>query len=351
MSHITLPVLLLLLLLPTTLSLPLPTFETWKQLYNKTYESEKEETLRRLIFEDNRQYVAEYGDKDSSLQLELGRFADLTHEEFLGAVEVAPGRKDTRSKFGGKLFAAEMGEEGTMTCELWTPNGSAAPSSIDWKTKGAVTGILMQTRQCPMNSYAIAALGAVTGQWYQKSGRRIAFSEQQVVDCSRRSGNFGCIYGTVGSTYGYIQGNGGIATRVNYPTTGPEGHCRTAVKLGPTVTGCRTVARGDEKAMKELVGMVGPVTAMLDISPRSIQFYRSGVYYEKFCHSPYASHHVLVTGYGTQYDRGLDRTVDYWLVKNSWGTGWGENGYMKIIRNYHNHCGIANSITVPYVDK
>ena len=298
MSDTILPSLLIsLLLLSTTLSIPLPTFETWKETHNKTYESEKEETLRRQIFEDNRKYVAGYRDQDGSTELELGMFADMTHEEFLEGVKVNPNGDNTGSKFGGKLFAAG---EGMMSCERYTPNSPAAPSSIDWKTKGAVTGILTQTRQCPGNSYAIAALGAVTGQWYQKSGRRIAFSEQQVVDCSGKFGNEGCVYGTVGSTYGYIKSNGGIATRVNYRTTGPRGNCRTAVKLGPTVTGCRTVAKGDEKAMKELVGKVGPVTAMLDISPRSIMFYRTGVYFERTCHPPYATHHVLVTGYGRQ---------------------------------------------------
>jgi len=103
--------------------------------------------------------------------------------------------------------------------------------------------------------------------------------------------------------------------------------------------------------MKELVGKVGPVTAVVDISPRSIMFYRSGVYFERTCHPPYATHHVLVTGYGRQYDSRLGRVVDYWLVKNSWGAKWGERGYMKIVRNDYNHCGIANSVTVPYVSK
>jgi len=155
-----------------------PTFESWKLLYNRTYRDEKEETARRQIYEDNRKFVLE----ESSLQLELGPFADLTHEEFL--------RTETTDKSEADVAEDEevlIKRDGAMTCEIWKNTGGAAPSSINWKTKGAVTGILTQTRQCPGNSYAIAALGAVTGQWYQKSGRRIAFSEQQVVDCSQKN--------------------------------------------------------------------------------------------------------------------------------------------------------------------
>ena len=347
----------------TTTSLTPPTFssssfETWRQLYNKTYTDKSEERLRRHVYEDNRKFVTGYRD-EGSVVLELGAFADQTHEEFLGTIRRVGAAG--RNKFKGaasyekneEIKSSEGMKDGEemISCERWYGGDGASPSSINWQDKGAVTGVLKQTSLCPGNSYAIAALGAVTGQWYQESGRKIAFSEQQVVDCSRGSGNWGCNFGSAERTYSYIKRNGGIATRINYPTTGREGQCRTAVPLGPTITGCRSVAAGDEKTMKLLVGTVGPVTAVLDISPRSFQFYKSGVYSERTCHPPYADHHVLVTGYGTQYDQGLGKVVDYWVVKNCWGTKWGDKGYMRIIRNNYNHCGIANRVTVPYVDK
>ena len=336
----------------------IPTFDTWKDLHNKTYTDEKEETLRRQIYDDNRRFVMGY-QEEGSVILELGSFADLTHEEFLGVAGIRreeTGQETGRNKFrGAALYGAEdeelkVGGGDMLSCEKWYGGSIVAPSSINWKTKGAVTGVLKQTYQCPGNSYAIAALGAVTGQWYQRSGRRVAFSEQQVVDCSQKFGNRGCHSGSPVRTYSYIKKNGGIATRLNYPTKGAAGQCKTNIRLGPTVTGCRYVA-GNEKTLKELVGTVGPVAAVIDVSPRSFQFYKSGVYHDRTCHPPYADHHVLITGYGTQYDRTLGRVVDYWLIKNCWGTQWGDKGYMKIIRNNYNHCGIANHGTVPYVAK
>lgn len=70
----------------------------------------------------------------------------------------------------------------------------------------------------------------------------------------------------------------------------------------------------------------------------------SGIYYEPECSSEELDHGVLVVGYGT-----TDEGRDYWLVKNSWGHEWGEDGYIRMARNRHNNCGIASSASYPLV--
>ena len=98
-----------------------------------------------------------------------------------------------------------------------------------------------------------------------------------------------------------------------------------------------------EEALKIAVATQGPIsvaidaTASLQIWGSGLQFHHRGVYYGTDCSSDFLNHAVTVVGYGTEDGQ------DYWLVKNSWGSDWGEEGYIKMSRNRNNNCGIASN--------
>ncbi|KAI4876597.1 hypothetical protein NFI96_034276 [Prochilodus magdalenae] len=101
---------------------------------------------------------------------------------------------------------------------------------------------------------------------------------------------------------------------------------------------------GNELILQRNVAKIGPVSVAIDTSRYTFQLYESGVYDDQFCSSTSLDHAVLVVGYGTESNR-----QDYWLVKNSWGTEWGDAGYIKMSRNKNNQCGIATFAVYPMV--
>ena len=103
------------------------------------------------------------------------------------------------------------------------------------------------------------------------------------------------------------------------------------------------ITKDSEAALQQAVAEVGPISIAIDAAHQSFQLYRSGVYYEPACSPTQLDHAVLVVGYGT-----LDGQ-DYWLVKNSWGTTWGMNGYIMMARNRNNQCGVATAASYPLV--
>uniref|UniRef100_A0A224YDL5 Cathepsin L n=1 Tax=Rhipicephalus zambeziensis TaxID=60191 RepID=A0A224YDL5_9ACAR len=146
------------------------------------------------------------------------------------------------------------------------------------------------------------------------------------------------------NAFKYIKANKGIDTELSYPYNATDGVCHFKKgDVGATDTGFVDIPEGDENKLKKAVATIGPVSVAIDASHESFQFYSEGVYDEPECSSDQLDHGVLVVGYGTKDGQ------DYWLVKNSWGTTWGDEGYIYMTRNKDNQCGIASSASYPLV--
>lgn len=143
----------------------------------------------------------------------------------------------------------------------------------------------------------------------------------------------------------YIKDNGGIDTEKTYPYEGKDDTCRYVAKnSGATDKGFVDIPEGNEDKLKQALATIGPVAVAIDASHESFQFYSEGVYFEPECDAQNLDHGVLAVGYGTD-----EKGQDYYIVKNSWGSSWGDQGYLKMARNKDNHCGIASSSSYPVV--
>ncbi|XP_005078483.2 procathepsin L-like [Mesocricetus auratus] len=297
----------------------------WKTRHGKTY-SMNEEGQKRAVWESNRKMIElhneDYAKGKHGFNLEMNAFGDLTNIEF-------------------KQLMTGFQSMGTKEMNVFQePLLSDVPKSIDWRNLGYVTPVKIQGH-CGA-CWAFSAVGALEGQMFRKTGKLITLSEQNLVDCSWSYGNSGCDGGWMENAFRYVKENRGLDTRVSYPYEERNGPCRYDPKYSAAnVTGFVKIPISEDALMKA-VATVGPVSVGIDSHHHSFRFYKNGVYYEPDCSSTGLDHAVLVVGYGEESDG-----KKYWLVKNSWGTHWGENGYIKIARDRNNHCGIASYALYP----
>jgi len=226
-------------------------------------------------------------------------------------------------------------------------SGKAIPSNVNWVTQGGVTKVKDQG-VCG-SCWTFGTSGAIEGAYFAKYGTLVSLSEQQIVDCSWGvwiTGNSGCDGGFANYAMQWIMDNGGMALEQTYKYLMMDHWCNAADKSSPVkLIGYVNVTEGSEDDLADAV-VLGPVAVAIDASQPNFYFYMSGVYYNANCKNDIndLDHEVLVVGYGTTEDG-----QDYWLVKNSWSTHYGNNGYIMMARNRGNNCGIATQANYPIV--
>jgi cathepsin L len=302
----------------------LDAFEDYKIQYAKSYVSAAEEVYRYNVFKQNLDFVNNWDAEAKGFQVGINSFADLTVEEFASIYN------------GFNMTGAMQQKRNYVDIEV----NQVLADDVDWRKQGAVTAVKNQG-QCG-SCWSFSATGSMEAAHFFATKDLVSLSEQNLVDCSVAEGNQGCQGGWMDSAFKYVITNHGIDTEASYryTATGPNACKYSAANIGATIASFTDIPRGNEAALQAAVAQ-RPVSVAIDAGHSSFQLYKSGVYYEPACSSTNLDHGVLAIGYGT------DGSSDYWIVKNSWGTSWGMEGYINMSRNRNNNCGIATVASFP----
>lgn len=307
-------------------------FESWKQKFGKEYDTAEEELRRMAIYAENAVFVkthnVKHDDGKHGHWLALNHLADLTREEF--------------SHMLGYDASSREEKRPLTDSSTWEYANVDAPSEKDWVDEGAVTHVKNQG-QCG-SCWAFSTTGSVEGINYIKTGKLVSVSEEELVSCSSTGGNAGCSGGLMDNALKWIVGNRGIDSEEDWPYDAEEGRCGWIAKhfkKAVKIDGFTDVPQNDEDALEKAVAMQ-PVSVAIEADHRSFQLYGGGVYDADDCGTS-LDHGVLVVGYG--FDENSEGHKHFWKVKNSWGDGWGEDGFIRIAKGGHGpagQCGVAS---------
>jgi C1A family cysteine protease len=303
-------------------------FAQFIQKYNKVYATQDEFKERFEIFQDNLATIRQLN-KDANGRTLYGitKFADLTKDEFKdykGYVQSS--NPPTRGS-----LATEMSYEPVQTM----PESGSLPSTFDWKNQGAVTPVKDQG-QCG-SCWAFSATEGSESAWFLAGHTLTELSPQEVVSCDTKcEGCNGC---DLPEAFSYIESKG-LETEQEYPytsgTTEKNGNCEyQSSEVVAYITGWEYATQTkNETQMQVAMYQYGPLSICVDA--QTWQFYRGGVITSN-CGTR-LDHCVQATGWNTA------QNPPYWLIRNSWGASWGEQGYVWV-EMYKDLCGVAEEAT------
>jgi len=288
-------------------------FEDFIVKYGRVYATQAEHQKRFEIFKENAAKNEWKNSLKTGATYGVNKFADLSEEEF-------------RTKY---LTVMPLGDWQPANHAKVAPR--AIPTSFDWRTLGAVTEVKNQG-QCG-SCWAFSTTGNLEGQYFIKNKKLLSFSEQQLVDCD--TVDQGCNGGLPSNAYQYIMRAGGIETETQYPYTAQDDTCAFQKSSTVAKVGNWTALSTNEGDMATWLVANGPIS--IGINAEWMQTYTGGISDPLFCDPNALDHGVLIVGYGV-YDGWLGKEP-FWIIKNSWGADWGENGYYRIIRG-KGKCGL-----------
>jgi cysteine peptidase B len=287
-----------------------PSWSEYKQQFGKKYATPEEESRREVTFQTNMRRAAELAKRNPLAAFGANEYTDMSADEFKvyhNADRYFKGYAAKRS--GAKLtsFTAEQ--------------DAARPTSVDWRSKGAVTYVKNQG-QCG-SCWSFSTTGNIEGQWFLAGNKLVALSEQEFVSCDTIDS--GCNGGLMDNAFTWVvQSRGGWVTLESaYPYVSGAGQVPACSISGKPkvaqITGHQDF-QNSESAMATALSTNGPISIGVDAS--SWQTYSGGILTD--CTSTQVDHGVLLVGYDLSY------STPYWIIKNSWGPSWGEQGFIRV---------------------
>ncbi|XP_047341060.1 senescence-specific cysteine protease SAG39-like [Impatiens glandulifera] len=309
--------------------------QDWIMQHDRVYSNDVERLERFNIFKENVAYIDSFNAAgNKTYKLAINKFADLTNDEF-------------NKRNGFLLSNNRVRDSKVMNSSFMYENASFMPTEVDWRKKGAVTPVKRQGN-CGC-CWAFSAVAAIEGITQIKTGNLINLSEQELVDCDIYGPDKGCGGGLMSHAFEFAINNGGLTSESNYPYQGTDQDtCKQNLITNnvATITGYENVPPNSESALQQAVSYQ-PVSVAIDADGSEFRFYSGGVYTGESC-STNLNHGVTVVGYGVTEEDG----TKYWLVKNSWGDNWGEEGYVRMARDVEAQegtCGIAMNAAYPTI--
>ena len=284
---------------------------------NQFYTGDEYQT-RFGIFMANSRLVKEHNAANKKFTVALNKFAAYTPAEYKALLGFRMDLAQRKSVKSTKKVTAD---------------------SLDWREKGAVNGIKDQA-QCG-SCWAFSTIQAAESAYFIANGKLESYSEQNLVDCVTSC--YGCSGGLMDSAYDYIinQQGGKMNYEADYVYTAVDGTCKFAqYQTAGHVSKYINIAAYDEDDLAAKCETYGPVAVAIDASNWSFQLYSGGIYDEPWCSQYSLDHGVGCVGFG------VENNTKYWIVRNSWGSSWGEQGYIRMLWD-NNQCGIASMACVP----
>ncbi|GMI29453.1 hypothetical protein TrRE_jg33 [Triparma retinervis] len=309
----------------------------YKEEYEKSWEDDEAST-RAGLYHNARRYVNSVNRQKNTYRLAVNHMADWT--------------KDEKGRLRGRLQTSRKDLESVELEAAFTHKRGAddLPAEVDWRDTGAVTEVKDQGTCGSCWSYGTT--GTIEGQVWKATNETTPLSQQNLMDCSWPEGNNACDGGLDYNAYNWIiNTGGGIATYASYGSyLNADGFCHFGdvdIVKGAVLTGYANVTEGDVDALNDALANVGPISVSIDASPDSFYYYQGGYYNglnsdgEQECGNGVddLDHTVLAVGYKLGPDGKL-----YSIVKNSWSTYWGDEGFVYILQE-GNVCGVATNPT------
>lgn len=295
----------------------LAAFQAFLRKYTKTLQSPSDFEFRFQVYLDNKRYIESVNAQKLTYTLGENEYSDLTFEEF------------------SRKYLSQTRKQ---SLERPTANPHfKLTGSKNWLKEGKVTPVKNQGA-CG-SCWAFSTNGALETAHAIQTNELIGYSESELVDCSGEYGNQGCNGGEMRDAFHYIQDHG-LSPEKDYPYVPQTRKCRADPSKANRIK-ITDYKRLEDPVVEELVKLIDICTISIGIEvQRDFQSYRSGIFKGKPDCGQYLNHGVLAVGYDTDKATALD----YFLVKNSWGTGWGENGYIRVFMGTGaGTCGVAST--------